>query len=534
MNRSFGLFALVLLIACGDDDTTPPVMDGGSECAVECDDGLFCTGAEFCDPSDPVADENGCVTQPPPCRRRAEVCSELRDECITCDSANPSTGWDVDGDGSISMDCGGPDCNDDNPNQAPGLMEVCDAEGIDEDCDPTTVGTPANDRDGDGEVSSVCCNLDAEGALSCGLDCNDLDGDVNSSGEEVCNGLDDDCDGMVDETVLVEGYADTDGDLHGDPDAAMMGCEGTSGFSLLDDDCDDDDRLRHGDMPEVCDEVDNDCDDEVDEARVIITWYRDEDNDGFGTATTTMLACEPPEGFSPLWTDCNDSNPDVHPLAEEICDGLDNNCNGLADFTTPEGGLEDNDRDGVPDCDGEMPSDCDDLNWDVHGAFDGRIEAATEYCDEIDNDCDGELDEGADEVEETFFRDMDGDTWGTADSPSEVMCAPEAGFVTRIGDCDDENPDVHPTRVDVCDGENQDCDFSIDENAPNRAYYNDVDGDGARGGMQLLACEQPEEGGFTPDASDCNDDDGGIPADAETCGNGEDEDCDGLSDEGCP
>lgn len=128
--------------------------------------------------------------------------------------APPDAGYcvsaDGDGDGHRSIVCGGDDCDDADPNRYPGNTELCDADDHDEDCDPLTFG--ARDGDGDGANDAACCNLDATGARHCGSDCDDADARFSpgapgtcglcplpSQGPELCNGLDDDCNGSVDD-----------------------------------------------------------------------------------------------------------------------------------------------------------------------------------------------------------------------------------------------------------------------------------------------------------------------------------------------
>ncbi len=199
MNR--GLFlVLVLLSAC--DSTTPPA-DGGrldaradgsstTRCEREddCEDGLYCT-AHLCRPGETGADARGCIVDPNPICAAGEVCDETARRCQAIDCSVP----DADEDGHELMGCGGDDCDDTDPNRHPGNAEVCDSEGHDEDCVPATLAGPTDgDRDGDGEVSSSCCFGDV-----CGGDCDDDDASVSSSAREVCNGIDDDCSGLVDD-----------------------------------------------------------------------------------------------------------------------------------------------------------------------------------------------------------------------------------------------------------------------------------------------------------------------------------------------
>lgn len=155
--------------------------DAGRACAssAECENDLFCDGVEVC--VDAV-----CHAATPACR--TEDCDEAMDRCVC--GIDP----DVDGDGHESIACGGNDCDDDDPNRYGGNSEACDLAGEDEDCDPSTVGDL--DADGDGFVSSECCN-----GTTCGPDCEDRFRGINPDEMELCNALDDNCDGRVDEPI---------------------------------------------------------------------------------------------------------------------------------------------------------------------------------------------------------------------------------------------------------------------------------------------------------------------------------------------
>jgi hypothetical protein len=120
-----------------------------------------------------------------------ELCNEAERRCEGAVCVGDA---DADGDGSDSLACGGDDCDDDDPGRYPGNPEVCDPEGVDEDCVGMTVGEL--DEDGDGFVSSSCCNGE-----QCGPDCDDSTRSVGPTVTERCNGIDDDCDSEVDEVV---------------------------------------------------------------------------------------------------------------------------------------------------------------------------------------------------------------------------------------------------------------------------------------------------------------------------------------------
>ncbi|MCK6503781.1 choice-of-anchor D domain-containing protein [Myxococcota bacterium] len=227
--------------------------------------------------------------------------------------------YDRDADG-VSW-CAG-DCDDEDDSARPGAAEVCD--GQDDDCDGLTdEGTSCYDNDGDG--------LSADEG-----DCNDGDAQVSPLATEVpANGVDDDCDGVVD-----DGAVDLDGD----------------GVSTSGGDCDDGDASVRPGAPEACDGDDEDCDGLVDEGTSC------SDNDGDGSSAD--------EG------DCDDTDPAVYAGAAERANGVDDDCDGAVDEGTT---WHDDDGDGIS----ERGGDCDDADPAVNP---GAVESAG---DGIDNDCDG-------------------------------------------------------------------------------------------------------------------------------------------------
>ena len=432
-------FAALLFTACGDD--APPTDDPVCTEDAQCDDGIFCNGAESCSPTTVGASPLGCVAGSNPCPAN-EACIETM---TTCDDSCAIP--DGDGDGIDRIDCGGVDCDDMDANRYPGNIEICDP-GHDEDCDLNTVGTL--DRDRDGFIDARCSN--DEGAA--GTDCNDLEVAISPAAGEVCNGRDDDCDGDVDEGVSIAGFADTDADGRGDSLAGMNACPGTVRFALLGEDCDDSDIAVQPVQNEVCDSKDNDCDGAIDENARPAIWYRDLDGDGYGNVNgDRVVQCDVPPGYSLLPTDCNDGDAAIGPLAVESCNGIDDDCNGVADFAVPGAGFEDDDQDGIPDsgCGG---GDCDDLDPFVGAGL-------PEYCNGRDDDCDGMVDEGL--AESSYYVDADGDGYG-AGAPMP-LCADLPGLVPRDGDCNDADRGTTVGAIERCDNIDNDCDGSIDENA---------------------------------------------------------------------
>ena len=164
-------------------------LDAGTVCArdTDCDDGLFCSGVERCRPGDEGVDARGCLAGSNPCGP-SEECIERSSSCRPVDCVTA----DRDGDGHDSIPCGGNDCDDDDPLSFPGLEELCDL-ARDEDCNPVTVAGPEGDMDGDGFFDMACCN-----ASRCGGDCDDRNPNIHPAAPELCNALDDDCDGVID------------------------------------------------------------------------------------------------------------------------------------------------------------------------------------------------------------------------------------------------------------------------------------------------------------------------------------------------
>ena len=148
-------------------------------------------------------------------------------------------------------------------------------------------------------------------------DCDDHDDTVHPAAPEVCNEVDDDCDGAVDDDAAGGDwfYADLDGDGYGATSLAQQHCaDELPGWARERGDCDEGDPAVHPGAEELCNEADDDCDGRVDEnAGDAVTWYADDDGDGWGDPERVWAACDGPSGWVEASGDCDDSDPDTHP-----------------------------------------------------------------------------------------------------------------------------------------------------------------------------------------------------------------------------
>jgi hypothetical protein len=362
-----------------------------------------------------------------------------------------TTSHEFDADGDGWFAC--LDCDDEDDAVAPSATELCN--GVDDDCD--------------GLLSEAELDDDGDGQTGCDGDCDSDDATIWSGAPELCDGLDNDCDGFP---TLEEVDLDGDGEAQCDGDCAPF----DSTISSL--------------ISEFCDGFDSDCDGVIPPEEI--------DNDGDG-----RTECEDPDG------DCDDTNGATFPTAVEICDGADNNCDGALPLDE-----QDVDADGFLACD----DDCDDGDAAVRPD-------SPEVCDGVDTDCDGsllpeELDADGDgsfvcngdcsDLDPAVFSGADEVCDGKDNDCDEELLSSEVdadgdGFLACDDDCDDTENDVYPGAPEICDSVDSDCDGALGEDEQ------DLDGDGYAG------CSD----------QDCDDHDPLIHIGAvETC-NWIDDDCDG-------
>ncbi|MFM9949911.1 MAG: MopE-related protein, partial [Saprospiraceae bacterium] len=520
-----------------------------------------------------------------------EICDGIDNDCNGSTDEGVQTTYyrDMDGDGfgnlsNTTMACSLPtgyvtnstDCDDNDALEKPGQTWYADA-----DNDGYSTG-----------IFLVQCLRPAgfKGATELTAtigDCNDSNAAINPAATEVCDGVDNNCDGQIDNGVLNTYYRDMDGDGFGNPSNTTMACSIPTGYVVNNTDCDDNDALEKPGQ----------------------VWYADVDNDGYSTGAT-LTQCLRPTGYkvaaelTATTGDCNDNAAAINPAATEVCDGIDNNCNGSTDEGVQTTYYRDMDSDGFGNpsnttlaC--SLPSgyvtnntDCDDNDalekpgqvWYADVDNDGYSSgttltqclrpagykvaaeltattgdcndnaaainpAATEICDGIDNDCDGQIDDG---VLNTFYRDLDGDGFGNP-SNTTMACSQPIGYVSNntdcddndalekpgqvwfadvdndgystgatltqclrpvgykvaaeltstMGDCNDNAPAINPAATEICDGVDNNCNGSTDEGVQT-TYYLDMDGDGfGNPSNSTLACSLPS--GYVINNTDCND-----------------------------
>jgi hypothetical protein len=304
-------------------------------------------------------------------------------------------------------------------------------------------------------------------------------------------------------------FADQDADGFGDSESTQIRCEQPEGFVLVDGDCDDlNPRIRPG-AHDRCNTIDDDCDGKIDEDATLQVFYTDSDDDGFGDSESWERACAQPPGMVDNEDDCDDSIATDNPSAPELCDGRDNNCDGVVDEepTDAPTWYRDADGDGYGNPESssttcEVPAgfvdnadDCDDTDstYRLRGETEIFFNGLEDNCDPWDGD-----------------GDEDGDRYWDENYEERVL----AGEFTPMpipddmgGDCNDSDDSIYPGAIELPDS-------TIDANCDG-GFGADSDGDGH---LSIAA------GG-----DDCDDSNDTIhPGASENCYDGVDSDCDGA------
>jgi hypothetical protein len=413
----------------------------------------------------------------------------------------------------------------------------------------------------------LACTVPA-GFSSNNLDCNENVASINPGANEICNGIDDNCNGQSDEGVQSTFYYDGDNDGFGTSAvfsgetaqnygaSQYLGSWGhtfnfptplnnlvTFNYSITNTAAMSQCIFRFYDggnlvasveaypqNGETISTVHNFTSPLFNITSVVVFSYWNPaylNSLTFNAIPSSVIGCTPPAGYAANNTDCDDYNANINPGEIDICNTVDDDCDSGIDNTlyytdADNDGYGDDSSAGVLVC--LAPVGYVANNDDCNDTVDSVYLGSTEVCNNIDDDCDTQIDEG---VQNSYYADTDGDGFGAGSVT--LACTVSTGFVTTNTDCNNTNASVYPGATEVCNTIDDDCDSQIDEGVQNN-YYVDTDGDGYGAGTVTLACTAPS--GFVSNNTDCNNTSGTVnPGATEVC-NSIDDDCDTQIDEG--
>ena len=372
------------------------------------------------------------------------------------------------------------------------------------DADVDTYGDPA--------VSTEACSQPTGYVLD-NTDCNDNNAAFKPGATEVCNGIDDNCNGQIDEGLLITYYRDADSDGYGDPLVTTQACSAPSGYVTDNTDCDDTNNQIHPGTTEICNDVDDNCNNAIDEENApgCIAYYLDMDKDTYGVDQSKCLCAGSGDYIATRNGDCNDADANIHPGATEICNGIDDDCNGLVDdgLTAPTQSC----TIGVGACatTGTQSKTCNGISgWSEYGACSATAGTpSTETCNGIDDDCNELVDDGLTAPTQACTVGI-----GACSSTGTQVktCNGVSGW-SEYGAC---SATAGTPTDEVCNNVDDDCDGNVDNNiAP-------IPSDNIQGlcSGNVKVCQG---GNFVDRGNNY------VPT-SETC-NGLDDNCDGFVDE---
>jgi hypothetical protein len=484
-------------LACDDDsEGVAEVCDElDNDCDGETDEDFEAKGSA-CDGNDEDLCLDGvwvCEGQGLACNDDAtasvDICNGLDDDCDdSVDETFPTLGTACDGEDSDLCTNGLVVCSSDGLEgvcleAGGGVVEACN--GLDDDCD--------------GVVPDDEADSDEDGVRVCAGDCNDLTGSIKPGVDELCNGIDDDCDSETDEAFKAEGdhtltdLNGTGGLVFGD-DCGVGACVngtvvcGPGGNALA---C----TTHVSASVESCDAADNDCDGELDETFKPGGVFTFEEIDGTGVPLGEPCGVGACVGGEAICTEDGTAMTcsSLGVASGELCNGADDDCDG----TTDEDTTLINDVAALSEAGCKVAGVCGQPGATMATCLGGGYSCSytapnyqddETFCDSGDNDCDGLVDE-------SLSTDGDGDGHYTPGS-----CALPAD------DCDDTKEEVHPAYPETCDGFDNNCDDVIDPpgSAQCTTLYQDGDGDSYGTGMPSCRCST--KGGWTATTpGDCYD-----------------------------